>query len=66
MAGAPADLSAALKEIGREVMDGASTWAAMRELLRRGLPGIGGWTSWTSYTPFREGPARRNPQTPSA
>ena len=38
----PADLSAALDEIGREVMDGASPRAAMRELLRRGLPGTRG------------------------
>src|SRR5918998_444570 len=34
----PADLSAALDEIGRDVMDGASPRAAMRELLRRGMP----------------------------
>ncbi len=33
----PVDLSAALDEIGRDVMDGASPRAAMRELLRRGL-----------------------------
>ncbi|MBV9164085.1 MAG: VWA domain-containing protein [Pseudonocardiales bacterium] len=39
---APTDLSAALKEIGRDVMDGASPRAAMRELLRRGLPGTPG------------------------
>lgn len=39
---APPDLSAALKEIGREVMDGSSPRAAMRELLRRGLPGSRG------------------------
>lgn len=38
----PADLSAALDEIGREVMDGASPRAAMRELLRRGVPGTRG------------------------
>ncbi|MGH3903317.1 MAG: vWA domain-containing protein [Pseudonocardiaceae bacterium] len=38
----PADLTAALDEIGREVMDGASPRAAMRELLRRGLPGTRG------------------------
>ncbi|MGH3797853.1 MAG: vWA domain-containing protein [Pseudonocardiaceae bacterium] len=38
----PADLSAALDEIGRDVMDGASPRAAMRELLRRGLPGTRG------------------------
>ncbi|MDQ4009142.1 MAG: VWA domain-containing protein [Actinomycetota bacterium] len=34
----PADLSTALDEIGRDVMDGASPRAAMRELLRRGMP----------------------------
>ncbi len=39
---APADLSAALDQIGRDVMDGASPRAAMRELLRRGLPGTRG------------------------
>jgi uncharacterized protein with von Willebrand factor type A (vWA) domain len=39
---APADLSAALAEIGRDVMEGASPRAAMRELLRRGLPGTRG------------------------
>ncbi|PZS23478.1 MAG: hypothetical protein DLM61_23985 [Pseudonocardiales bacterium] len=39
---APADLSAALDQIGRDVMDGASPQAAMRELLRRGLPGSRG------------------------
>ncbi|MGH3871482.1 MAG: vWA domain-containing protein [Pseudonocardiaceae bacterium] len=39
---APADLSAALDEIGRAVLDGASPRAAMRELLRRGLPGTRG------------------------
>jgi uncharacterized protein with von Willebrand factor type A (vWA) domain len=38
----PADLSAALDQIGRDVMDGASPQAAMRELLRRGLPGTRG------------------------
>jgi uncharacterized protein with von Willebrand factor type A (vWA) domain len=38
----PADLSAALDEIGRDVMDGASPRAAMRELLRRGLAGTPG------------------------
>ena len=38
----PADLRAALTEIGREVMDGASPRAAMRELLRRGMPGTRG------------------------
>ncbi|HYZ36273.1 MAG TPA: hypothetical protein VE673_06060, partial [Pseudonocardiaceae bacterium] len=38
----PPDLSAALDQIGRDVMDGASPRAAMRELLRRGLPGMRG------------------------
>jgi len=38
----PADLREALAEIGREVMDGASPRAAMRELLRRGTPGTRG------------------------
>ncbi|MGH2855796.1 MAG: hypothetical protein ACRDLF_16605, partial [Solirubrobacteraceae bacterium] len=39
---APADLSAALDQIGRDVMDGASPRAALRELLRRGRPGTPG------------------------
>ncbi len=39
---APADLTAALDQIGRDVMDGASPQAAMRELLRRGMPGTRG------------------------
>jgi uncharacterized protein with von Willebrand factor type A (vWA) domain len=38
----PADLSAALDQIGHDVMDGASPRAAIRELLRRGLPGTRG------------------------
>lgn len=38
----PPDLSTALDQIGRDVMDGASPRAAMRELLRRGLPGTTG------------------------
>ena len=38
----PADLSAALDQIGRDVMDGASPQAAMRELLRHGMPGTRG------------------------
>jgi uncharacterized protein with von Willebrand factor type A (vWA) domain len=38
----PADLTAALDQIGRDVMDGASPRAAMRELLRRGIPGTRG------------------------
>ncbi|MGQ0773517.1 MAG: vWA domain-containing protein [Pseudonocardiales bacterium] len=43
----PADLTAALDEIGRQVMDGASPRAAMRELLRRGLPGTTGMDELT-------------------
>ncbi|MGB6163072.1 MAG: VWA domain-containing protein [Pseudonocardiaceae bacterium] len=39
---APTDLSSALELIGRDVMDGASPRAAMRELLRRGMPGTRG------------------------
>ncbi|MBV9140192.1 MAG: VWA domain-containing protein [Pseudonocardiales bacterium] len=39
---APLELSAALEEIGRAVMDGASPRAALRELMRRGLPGLRG------------------------
>jgi uncharacterized protein with von Willebrand factor type A (vWA) domain len=39
---APVDLAAALDQIGRDVMEGASPRAAMRELLRRGLPGTRG------------------------
>ncbi len=38
----PADLSAALDQIGRDVMDGSSPRAAMRELLRRGFSGTPG------------------------
>ncbi|MDQ3887453.1 MAG: VWA domain-containing protein [Actinomycetota bacterium] len=38
----PTDLREALSEIGREVMGGASPRAAMRELLRRGMPGTRG------------------------
>jgi uncharacterized protein with von Willebrand factor type A (vWA) domain len=38
----PADLTAALDEIGRDVMDGASPRAAVRELLRRGMDGTRG------------------------
>jgi uncharacterized protein with von Willebrand factor type A (vWA) domain len=38
----PADLATALDQIGRDVMDGASPRAAMRELLRRGMPGTRG------------------------
>jgi uncharacterized protein with von Willebrand factor type A (vWA) domain len=39
---APVDLAAALDQIGRDVMEGASPRAALRELLRRGLPGTRG------------------------
>jgi uncharacterized protein with von Willebrand factor type A (vWA) domain len=39
---APTDLSAVLDQISRDVMDGSSPRAAMRELLRRGLPGTRG------------------------
>ncbi|MGI9062670.1 MAG: hypothetical protein ACR2FQ_02450 [Pseudonocardiaceae bacterium] len=38
----PPDLRDALAEIGRDVMDGASPRAAVRELLRRGMPGTRG------------------------
>ncbi|GAA0642372.1 VWA domain-containing protein [Kutzneria viridogrisea] len=38
----PADLRAALDELGREVMEGASPQSALRELLRRGMPGTRG------------------------
>jgi uncharacterized protein with von Willebrand factor type A (vWA) domain len=38
----PVDLTAALDQVGREVMDGTSPRAALRELLRRGLPGTRG------------------------
>ncbi|WP_030429254.1 vWA domain-containing protein [Allokutzneria albata] len=38
----PPDLRAALEEIGREVMAGASPESALRELLRQGLPGTRG------------------------
>ena len=35
----PFDLRSALDEIGRDVMEGASPRSALRELLRRGMPG---------------------------
>ncbi len=38
----PADLRAALDEVGRDVMEGSSPRAAMRELLRRGTEGTRG------------------------
>ncbi|GGP86594.1 vWA domain-containing protein [Saccharothrix coeruleofusca] len=44
----PADLRAAMDELGREVMEGSSPAAALRELLRRGLPGQRGLDELTS------------------
>ncbi|RKT55956.1 vWA domain-containing protein [Saccharothrix australiensis] len=44
----PADLRAAMDELGREVMEGASPASALRELLRRGLPGTPGLDDLTS------------------
>ncbi|MBB5954156.1 uncharacterized protein with von Willebrand factor type A (vWA) domain [Saccharothrix tamanrassetensis] len=44
----PADLRAAMDELGREVMEGASPDSALRELLRRGLPGTRGLDDLTS------------------
>ncbi|WP_367127132.1 VWA domain-containing protein [Saccharothrix sp. HUAS TT1] len=44
----PADLRAAMDELGREVMEGASPDSALRELLRRGLPGARGLDDLTS------------------
>ncbi|MFE2752107.1 VWA domain-containing protein [Actinosynnema sp. NPDC059335] len=44
----PTDLRAAMDELGREVMEGASPAAALRELLRRGLPGTRGLDDLTA------------------
>ncbi|QFZ21811.1 vWA domain-containing protein [Saccharothrix syringae] len=44
----PADLRAAMDELGREVMEGASPESALRELLRRGLPGTRGLDDLTA------------------
>ncbi|MEJ2858688.1 MULTISPECIES: vWA domain-containing protein [unclassified Saccharothrix] len=44
----PTDLRAAMDELGREVMEGASPESALRELLRRGLPGQRGLDDLTS------------------
>ncbi|XVS67205.1 vWA domain-containing protein [Actinosynnema sp. CA-299493] len=44
----PTDLRAAMDEIGREVMEGASPDSALRELLRRGLPGTRGLDDLTA------------------
>ncbi len=44
----PTDLRAAMDELGRDVMEGASPASALRELLRRGLPGTRGLDDLTS------------------
>ncbi|PSL52554.1 uncharacterized protein with von Willebrand factor type A (vWA) domain [Saccharothrix carnea] len=44
----PTDLRAAMDELGREVMEGASPASALRELLRRGLPGTRGLDDLTA------------------
>jgi uncharacterized protein with von Willebrand factor type A (vWA) domain len=44
----PTDLRAAMDELGREVMEGASPESALRELLRRGLPGTRGLDDLTA------------------
>ncbi|MEU4806826.1 VWA domain-containing protein [Actinosynnema sp. NPDC023587] len=44
----PADLRAAMDELGREVMEGASPESALRELLRRGVPGARGLDDLTA------------------
>ncbi|GAA3462955.1 VWA domain-containing protein [Saccharothrix longispora] len=44
----PADLRAAMDELGREVMEGSSPESALRELLRRGLPGTRGLDDLTA------------------
>jgi uncharacterized protein with von Willebrand factor type A (vWA) domain len=44
----PADLRAAMDELGREVMEGASPQAALRELLRRGVEGTRGLDDLTT------------------
>ncbi|MEU5692224.1 VWA domain-containing protein [Actinosynnema sp. NPDC020468] len=44
----PTDLRAAMDELGREVMEGASPDSALRELLRRGLPGTTGLDDLTA------------------
>ncbi|MCP2163777.1 vWA domain-containing protein [Goodfellowiella coeruleoviolacea] len=44
----PPDLRAALDELGREVMEGASPAGALRELLRRGLDGTTGLDELTT------------------
>ncbi|MEV8438065.1 VWA domain-containing protein [Actinosynnema sp. NPDC051121] len=44
----PTDLRAAMDELGREVMEGSSPASALRELLRRGLPGTRGLDDLTA------------------
>lgn len=44
----PTDLRAAMDELGREIMEGSSPSAALRELLRRGLPGTRGLDDLTA------------------
>jgi uncharacterized protein with von Willebrand factor type A (vWA) domain len=44
----PTDLRAAMDELGREIMEGSSPSAALRELLRRGLPGSRGLDDLTA------------------
>ncbi|WP_199440051.1 vWA domain-containing protein [Umezawaea beigongshangensis] len=44
----PVDLRAAVDELGREVMEGASPQAALRELLRRGVEGTRGLDDLTT------------------
>ncbi|MGZ3146805.1 vWA domain-containing protein [Lentzea chajnantorensis] len=44
----PVDLRAAVDELGREIMEGASPNAALRELLRRGVDGTRGLDDMTS------------------
>jgi uncharacterized protein with von Willebrand factor type A (vWA) domain len=44
----PADLREAMDELGREVMEGSSPESALRELLRRGLPGTRGLDDLTT------------------
>ncbi|MDQ2583875.1 VWA domain-containing protein [Saccharothrix yanglingensis] len=44
----PTDLRAAMDELGREVMEGSSPESALRELLRRGLPGTRGLDDLTA------------------
>ncbi|WP_440899035.1 vWA domain-containing protein [Actinosynnema sp.] len=57
----PADLRAAVDELGRDIMEGASPESALRELLRRGLPGGRGLDDLTARLwQKRAALARRN------